>query len=272
VKNKTAGRVFRRAASTAFLLVVVSNAPLGAVEPSAGDSESLEAAACEMQQASLSLPVIAAGGELQPLDLGLRPTLEAPATQRVHEPIVGIASFYDYPQETASGEPYDPKAFTAAAQLEIRGKFGGISFGTLYQPAYAIAEYRGKKLIIKFNDVGPLVADRKFDLSRAAMEYFDGVEKGLLEGFKVTPLPLGQIYATGPVTDADLIALGIAKAPAVVAQAPSAEPPVLVREPASTSADAEPQPEPAPDSPYTTDDFVPAPIGDVADLSVAHDG
>jgi hypothetical protein len=85
---------------------------------------------------------------------------------------------------------------------------------------------------------------------------------------------LGQIYATGPVTDADLIALGIAEAPAVVAQAqaPSAEPPAPVREPAATSEAAEPQPEPAPASPYTIDDFVPAPIGDVADLSVAQDG
>src|SRR3954471_9764254 len=42
--------------------------------------------------------------------------------------IVGLASFYDDPGETASGELYDPGAFTAAAQLEIRHKFGGIRF------------------------------------------------------------------------------------------------------------------------------------------------
>src|SRR5690348_7496570 len=86
--------------------------------------------------------------------------------------IVGAASFYDDPGETASGEQYDPKAFTAAAQLEIRDKFGGIKFGRLYRASYAIAEYAGKKLILKFNDVGPLRPGRKFDLSRAAMEYF----------------------------------------------------------------------------------------------------
>jgi rare lipoprotein A len=125
------------------------------------------------------------------------------------ETIVGIASFYDYPQQTASGEPYDPEAFTAAAQLKIRDKFGGIKFGRLYQPAYAVAEYENKKIILKFNDVGPLRPGRKFDLSRAAMAYFDGLEKGLLQDFKVTPLPLGQTYVAGPVTDAQLLALGI---------------------------------------------------------------
>jgi hypothetical protein len=56
--------------------------------------------------------------------------------------IVGTASFYDYPSDTASGEPYDPDAFTAAVQLSIRNKFGGIRYGRKYQPAYGIAEWR----------------------------------------------------------------------------------------------------------------------------------
>lgn len=131
--------------------------------------------------------------------------------------IVGIASYYDEPQETASGEPFDPDAFTAAAQLEIRDKFGGIQFGRNYQPAYGVAEYDGKKVILKFNDVGPLRPGRKFDLSRAAMAYFDGLEKGLLPEFKVTPLPLGQIYPPGPVTDVELAALGIGSTGVAVA-------------------------------------------------------
>jgi rare lipoprotein A len=143
------------------------------------------------------------------------------------ETIIGIASFYDDPQRTASGEPYDPEAFTAAAQLKIRDKFGGIKFGRLYQPAYAVAEYENKKIILKFNDVGPLRPGRKFDLSRAAMAYFDGLEKGLLPELKVTPLPLGQNYIPGPVTDAQLFALGIdmglgfSTAQAPIAQEPS---------------------------------------------------
>jgi rare lipoprotein A len=125
------------------------------------------------------------------------------------ETIIGAASFYDDPGETASGEQYDPKAFTAAAQLEIRDKFGGIKFGRLYRASFAVAEYGGKKLILKFNDVGPLRPGRKFDLSRAAMEYFDGLDKGVLPDFKVTVLPVGQTYTAGPVTDEELVAMGI---------------------------------------------------------------
>ena len=127
------------------------------------------------------------------------------------ETIIGAASFYDDPGETASGEQYDPKAFTAAAQLDIRDKFGGIKFGSLYRVVFAIAEYSGKKLILKFNDVGPLRPGRKFDLSRAAMEYFDGIDKGVLPDVKVTVLPLGQAFRPGPVTDYELAAMGIGK-------------------------------------------------------------
>jgi rare lipoprotein A len=124
--------------------------------------------------------------------------------------IVGIASFYDEPQKTASGEQYDPTAFTAAAQLEIRGRFGGIRYGRLYQPAYGLGEYGGKKIIVRFNDVGPLRPGRKFDLSRAAMAYFDStLDKGLLPDFRMTPLPLGRTYPEGPISDQQLADLGI---------------------------------------------------------------
>jgi rare lipoprotein A len=123
---------------------------------------------------------------------------------------IGIASFYDEPQETASGEQYDPNAFTAAAQLEIRDRFGGIQYGRLYQPAYGLGEHGGKKIIVRFNDVGPLRPGRKFDLSRAAMAYFDSsLDKGLLPDFRMTPLPLGRTYPAGPVTDQQLADLGI---------------------------------------------------------------
>ncbi len=137
--------------------------------------------------------------------------------------IIGAASFYDIPGETASGEQYDPKAFTAAVQLDIRDKFGGIKFGSLYRVAFALAEYSGKKLILKFNDVGPLRPGRKFDLSRAAMEYFDGIEKGVLPELKVTVLPIGQGYTPGPVTEEELAALGFGKANFKLASAEPAD-------------------------------------------------
>jgi len=138
------------------------------------------------------------------------------------ETIIGIASFYDEPQQTASGEPFNRNAFTAAAQLEIRHKFGGIRFGVKYQPAYAVVEYRGKKLILKFNDVGPLRPGRIVDLSRAAMAYFNGIKKGLLRNVKVTPLPLGKVFTPGPVTEAQLAALGIGNVGLAVATAQAA--------------------------------------------------
>lgn len=227
VKRKTAGRGFRRAASTAVVFILISHAPLGTVR-AADDSELFARDICEITQAAFALPPFPdddsvlqsfpGDNSVTTADLGLRPSIEEAVTPRFDETIVGIASFYDYPQETASGETYDPNAFTAAAQLDLRERFGGIRFGKLYRPAYALAEYGGKKLIIKLNDVGPLMPGRTFDLSRATMEYFDGIDKGLLEGFKVTPLPLGPLYATGPVTDADLIALGFGQSPATLAQ------------------------------------------------------
>ncbi len=117
---------------------------------------------------------------------------------RAEQAIVGIASFYDDPQSTSSGEQYNPNAYTAAAQLEIRGRFGGIKYGRLYRPAYGLGEYGGKKIIVRFNDVGPLRPGRKFDLSRASMAYFDEtLEKGLLPGFRMTPLPLDRSISRG---------------------------------------------------------------------------
>jgi hypothetical protein len=44
------------------------------------------------------------------------------------------------------------------------------------------------------------------------MEYFDGMDKGVLPDLKVTVLPLGQEFAPGPVTDEQLAALGLGNA------------------------------------------------------------
>lgn len=123
-----------------------------------------------------------------------------------HEVFQGIASFYDDPGLTSSGETYDPKLFTAAVQIDIRAQFGGVRYGRLYQPVYAIAEYNGKRAIVKLNDVGPLKPGRKFDLSRIAMEYFGGIELGLLPDFKMTLLPRGRDYTLGPIREDVVVA------------------------------------------------------------------
>jgi rare lipoprotein A len=169
--------------------------------------QQLEEPASAITLAALDLP--AAG----PNDVGANAAIDRaplPNEAASETTIIGAASFYDDPGETASGEQYDPAAFTAAAQLKIRDKFGGIKFGRLYQPSYGVAEYAGKKLILKFNDVGPLRPGRMFDLSRAAMKYFDdSLDKGVLPDVKVTVLPPGRVYAAGPVTDEQLAILGL---------------------------------------------------------------
>jgi rare lipoprotein A len=121
--------------------------------------------------------------------------------------IVGTASTYNPYKggknagglETASGEPYDPRAWTAAIQTDLREHFGGIRYGRLYRPAYALVESGNKQLIVKINDVGPLRPDRVIDLNERSMRYFDPfLQLGLIRNVTVTLLP-GEDWTTGPV-------------------------------------------------------------------------
>ena len=111
--------------------------------------------------------------------------------------IIGVASTYnpyrpgrqEGGKETASGEPYDPIEWTAAIQTDLREKFGGVSYGKQYRPAYALVEGADKKAIIKINDVGPLKAGRVIDFNEQTMRYFDPTLKlGLIRGVMITPL------------------------------------------------------------------------------------
>jgi rare lipoprotein A len=121
--------------------------------------------------------------------------------------IVGAASMYDPFQpgydeggiETASGELYDPIAWTGAIQIALRETFGGIRHGKDYRPAYALVEAAGKKAIIKINDVGPLKPGRVIDFNENTMRYFDpSLQRGIVHSVKITPLP-GEDWAPGPV-------------------------------------------------------------------------
>jgi len=62
--------------------------------------------------------------------------------------------------ETASGERYDPSAWAAAIQINLRGKFGGVRHGRKLR--YALVEGAGRKVIVKINDVGPLGPCNRF--------------------------------------------------------------------------------------------------------------
>jgi rare lipoprotein A len=101
--------------------------------------------------------------------------------------------------QTASGELYDPSAWTAAIQTGLRSQFGGVRYGKLYQPTYALIASGEKQLIVKINDVGPLKSGRVLDLNERSMRYFDPfLAQGLIQDVKITLLP-GEDWTTGPV-------------------------------------------------------------------------
>jgi rare lipoprotein A len=103
---------------------------------------------------------------------------------------------------TASGELYDPSAWTAAIQTGLRNQFGGVRYGRLYQPVYALVASGEKRLIVKVNDVGPLKTGRVLDLNERSMRYFDPfLARGLIQDVKITILP-GESWTPGPVGEA----------------------------------------------------------------------
>src|SRR4029453_6729432 len=121
--------------------------------------------------------------------------------------IVGTASMYDPFQpgydeggiQTASGELYDPIAWTAAIQTDLRETFGGVRHGKDYRAAYALVEVANKRAIIKINDVGPLKPGRVIDFNKQTMRHFDPtLQRGLVHGVKITLLP-GDGWETGPI-------------------------------------------------------------------------
>jgi rare lipoprotein A len=124
-------------------------------------------------------------------------------------PISGVASTYnpyrpgwrEGGRSTASGERYDPAAWTAAIKTSLRTKFGGVHYGTHYRPAYALVESADKQVVVRINDVGPLTPGRVIDLNEKTMYYFDPtLDRGLIRRVKVTPLP-GAYWTPGPVDD-----------------------------------------------------------------------
>lgn len=81
-------------------------------------------------------------------------------------PVVGAASMYNPYRpgcreggtSTATGERYNPSAWAAAIQIDLREKFGGIRHGS--RASYALVEGSNKKAIVKINDVGPPKGNR----------------------------------------------------------------------------------------------------------------
>lgn len=155
-------------------------------------------------------------------------------TTLAHAMVVGVVSTYnpyrDGKQEgdglTASGEPYDPAGWTAAIQVDLRNQFGGVRYGRLYQPTYALVESGDKQLIVKINDVGSLKPGRVLDLNEKSMRHFDPfLTRGLLADVKITLLP-GEDWTPGPVGSAyaiDFAASARREAPALAGAVESTE-------------------------------------------------
>ena len=101
--------------------------------------------------------------------------------------------------QTASGELYDPLAWTAAIKTELRNRFRGVRYGRLYQPTFALVQSGDKQLIVKINDVGPLRPGRVLDLNERSMRHFDPfMTKGVIRDVRITLLP-GEDWTPGPV-------------------------------------------------------------------------
>lgn len=77
------------------------------------------------------------------------------------------ASFYDEPQGTANGETFDPNALTAASKT--------LAFNTRVR---VTSLDTGKSVVVRINDRGPYVDGRCLDLSRAAFDAIDDLDKG----------------------------------------------------------------------------------------------
>jgi rare lipoprotein A len=121
--------------------------------------------------------------------------------------LTGLASTYNPYRKgpgylefgTSSGERYNPNAWTAAIQIDLRCAFGCVHYGRHYKPSFALVEYHGKRIIVRINDVGPLRPGRIIDLSERSMRYFDSTMRlGVLMGVRVTLLS-GDDWVTGPL-------------------------------------------------------------------------
>src|SRR6185503_3728483 len=120
---------------------------------------------------------------------------------------------------TASGELYDPSAWTAAIQTGLRNQFGGVRYGRLYQPAYALVASGEKQLIVKINDVGPLKTGRVLDLNERSMRFFDPfLAQGLIQDVRITVLP-GEDWTPGPVGEVYAIDFAAARRQQPIASA-----------------------------------------------------
>ncbi len=79
------------------------------------------------------------------------------------------ASYYWQGQMTASGEPFNPDALTAAQKRLPMGSWFHVTNNN-----------NGRSVTVRINDRGPFVSGRCLDLSRAAMQKVGGTGSGVI--------------------------------------------------------------------------------------------
>jgi rare lipoprotein A (peptidoglycan hydrolase) len=104
-----------------------------------------------------------------------RPRTTRPATRTAAvAPVAGgtlcEASYYDEPQNTASGEQFNPNAMTAAHRT--------LPLGTRIKVTNPAT---GKTVVVRINDRGPYAGGRCLDLSRAAFAAIANLGSGVVK-------------------------------------------------------------------------------------------
>ena len=107
------------------------------------------------------------------------------STEGILDETQGEASYYadDYAgQTTASGEPFDPGALTAAHP--------SLPFGTRVRVTRVD---EAESVTVRINDRGPYADDRIIDLSEAAARRIDMISEGVVEvRLEILELPPGS--------------------------------------------------------------------------------
>jgi rare lipoprotein A len=112
-------------------------------------------------------PAQAAPATTAALARGPETTLRPPITGPAHA-LAGIASYYWQEQTTASGEPFDRAALTAAHRtlpMHSRARVTNLA--------------NGRSVVVRINDRGPFKPGRVIDLSEAAARAINMTAQGL---------------------------------------------------------------------------------------------
>jgi len=97
---------------------------------------------------------------------------------------------------TSNGEIFDTDKLTAAIQINLRDEFGGVSSGKRVYYAKVTNTENNKSVVVRINDVGPLVPGGVIDLSEAA---FKRIASGGLGQGRIPNVTVEKLTTTSPI-------------------------------------------------------------------------